>query len=589
MIERCLRWTAIAIAVAAIIDPEVTMNGRVRPRLALGVEGGASLDLPSSVGTSTRREIARTVVQQLARDLSSDFEFADIGDGSAAAVVVVGDRYPLGAGRLEGPISTISLSSPIAPNVRLAGIDAPRAVPPATAVRLATTVEATGVRGETTTVVVQAGGVEVGRTSHVWSADRETWRAEIDAVPVGAAPFTFAVVAEPVKNERTPLDNAGTVRVDLAPPVRVLVFEGRPSWASAFVRRSLEGDARFHVSQFGRLSPRAVVVSGEERTLSDAALERVDVVIAGGLDGVSAGEVERLDRFVRERGGALVLLPDSTASLSSVRERLSLPATRETLLERRGALAVAAPLTRIDASELIAAVSLAVDADVVARMPRSGDAVIWSVPLGEGRLFFSGALDAWRFRAEPQVEFDRFWRSAIAGLGLAARRPISVSVDGPEVRVELRDRRDATVSSASVVRQPDGKTAEQPIRLLPGSTAGEFFGTIGAVAGAAHNESIAVTATSNQSTEREIVRADPAVAGVPLEPSGPPLSLLASTHGGVDVGPDRIDRLERFLRLNAAGARTPMQRRPMRSVWWIVPFGAALSGEWWLRRRRGAR
>jgi hypothetical protein len=26
---------------------------------------------------------------------------------------------------------------------------------------------------------------------------------------------------------------------------------------------------------------------------------------------------------------------------------------------------------------------------------------------------------------------------------------------------------------------------------------------------------------------------------------------------------------------------------PMRSAWWIIPFALALSGEWWLRRRRG--
>ena len=29
--------------------------------------------------------------------------------------------------------------------------------------------------------------------------------------------------------------------------------------------------------------------------------------------------------------------------------------------------------------------------------------------------------------------------------------------------------------------------------------------------------------------------------------------------------------------------------RPMRSAWWMVPFGLALAGEWWIRRRRGLR
>jgi hypothetical protein len=42
----------------------------------------------------------------------------------------------------------------------------------------------------------------------------------------------------------------------------------------------------------------------------------------------------------------------------------------------------------------------------------------------------------------------------------------------------------------------------------------------------------------------------------------------------------------------AAAVDPPAERRvihPMRSPWWIVPFGLALGGEWWLRRRRGGR
>jgi hypothetical protein len=68
-----------------------------------------------------------------------------------------------------------------------------------------------------------------------------------------------------------------------------------------------------------------------------------------------------------------------------------------------------------------------------------------------------------------------------------------------------------------------------------------------------------------------------------------PLSLLATSRGGIDVSPDRLADLEAYLRreISAPPVRTTIH--PMRSVWWIVPFAASLSAEWWLRRRKGRR
>jgi hypothetical protein len=69
----------------------------------------------------------------------------------------------------------------------------------------------------------------------------------------------------------------------------------------------------------------------------------------------------------------------------------------------------------------------------------------------------------------------------------------------------------------------------------------------------------------------------------------PAMQELAARTGGlfidrVDVGPLANSWLE------ARGAeRRPEPRYPMRSWWWVVPFIACLSGEWWLRRRAGLR
>jgi hypothetical protein len=580
MIEQLLRWTAITIAVAAIVDPAVTVAGHVRPRLAIAVEGGSSsLDLPYAAGRLTRRDVARGVVQQLTRDLAAEFELVDGADPSATATVIVGDRYPVDIGS-SAAVSTVSLSTPatlITPNVRVLNVHAPAAVPPATAIRIEATIEGAGEKGATTTVVVQTGGFEVGRATHTWQSDRETWSAGIDVVPVGAAPFTFLIAVEPLPNERTPIDNAATVRVPVAAAMHVLVFEARPSWAAAFVRRALEGDPRFTVSELGRMSPTAVVVSGEDRSLSDTALDASDVLIVGGLDALTQDELARIDRFLRARGGALVLLPDASAGIAPLRARFALPKMKELLLERHAALATQAPLPRIDASELSAADAMPADAEIVARMTGSGEPIVWTAPRGAGRLMFSGAMDAWRFRAEPQVEFDRFWRSAIAGLALAARRPISITVTPGQMFVELRD------------RFPNAAKVSGSARLFPDSGLGEFSGRLDTTTGASRDKEVVVSVSNSGTTREQRAPAEPLVSGLLVDPPGPPLALLSATHAGIDVAPERLAVLERFLRSIVAGPPAPIERRPMRSIWWMLPFAACLSAEWWLRRRRGLR
>ena len=68
-----------------------------------------------------------------------------------------------------------------------------------------------------------------------------------------------------------------------------------------------------------------------------------------------------------------------------------------------------------------------------------------------------------------------------------------------------------------------------------------------------------------------------------------PLSMLSASHGGIDVTPDRVAEVVRFVRDNVQPPRAPLEHHPMRSVWWMVPFAACVSGEWWLRRRQGKR
>jgi hypothetical protein len=56
--------------------------------------------------------------------------------------------------------------------------------------------------------------------------------------------------------------------------------------------------------------------------------------------------------------------------------------------------------------------------------------------------------------------------------------------------------------------------------------------------------------------------------------------MLASSHRGIDVSPDRIAEVERFVRSAVSPPRATFVGHPMRSVWWVVPFAACLSVEW---------
>jgi hypothetical protein len=65
------------------------------------------------------------------------------------------------------------------------------------------------------------------------------------------------------------------------------------------------------------------------------------------------------------------------------------------------------------------------------------------------------------------------------------------------------------------------------------------------------------------------------------------LSAWARATGGDTLPADAIDAMPATIARLAAGAGTPARWHPMRSPWWLLVLGLALSAEWALRRRRG--
>jgi hypothetical protein len=449
-------------------------------------------------------------------------------------------------------------------------------------------VDHAGGGGATSSIAITSSGVEVGRATHAWAGQGDRWHAEIDVVPVGAAPFRFHVELSSAANQ--PGDAADVVVDERRDPLRLLVYEARPSWIGTFVRRALESDARFRVSAVGVVSRGIAVKAGEPTPLAGAALADFSAVLVGGIDRLTGPEATALDRFMRERGGAVALIPDSPDDLrgAPVRALTGDLQPRETLLERHAALTTRPPLPRLDGSEILA-LRPGDEGQTLARMSGAGGAgapVIVTMPRGDGELLVSGALDAWRFRAEPGVEFDAFWRSAIAGLALGAPEDIELDVSprlvapGETAHVTARVRRPLAGTAIAGALMSGNQ-----IRLWPDATPGVFSGQFTAPpTTGAHTIRVAIDAPVPHSATRAFVvaRGERAEA-----PSPVPLRLLAASRGGIDVGPADLPRLARSLRENVDADATREAEHPMRSIGWLAPFALCLSGEWWLRRRRG--
>jgi hypothetical protein len=585
MIALTLRSMAVAIAVAAVIDPPLTMAARGRPRVALHVNDDGSI--PS---------IARATVETLARDLQSDFEVVSGRDDEAAAAVFIGAGYPDVPPPETQRVFTVT-TAPAAgeADVRVSRVRAPKEVPRGTLIHIEADVDAFNAGGATSTMTVRAGqtGVEVARATHAWTSASERWRMFADVTPLDLPPWRLRVEVSSVPGERATSDNAADVMVGAAEPLRVLVYEPRPSWPGTFVRRALENDSRFEVGSMSYPSRGIQVTAGGAEPLQSIALDRVRAIVVAGLDRLTAGDARVLERFMRQREGPVVLLPDSRNDLRTAAQWITMPAATEVLLEKAARLSTEPPLPSLAASEMLT-FGGAPAQQVLARATGSNAPVVALMPYGGGRLLVSGALDAWRFRADDNAAFDRFWQAAIAGAAMAATPAVDVQVvpqvvaPGERAEVFVRVRRAALdVAHADVLRVSSTLSSGEPIRMWPESAPDTYRGSFVAprAAGGGRLE-VAVSGIAAATTTAAFVVAPGARTA---RPARPPIALLAGSRGGIDVTPDKVSELEARLRRDITSPPARVERHPMRSAWWLAPFVACLSGEWWIRRRRALR
>ncbi len=558
LVRATLRAVAIAIAIAALIDPAFSSN---TPKVSPVVVVHLTSNEPDAVDRGLRSRLdGRELIMRAAAGnrlpCALDEHCVVVADGSIDVDWNADVR----------PVSLISIPQGGQPNVtiRSAVLSGGHAAA-AGAARIE--LSGQGVEGKRTEVRIVDGGAVVGLATHQWSA-ASTATIDVAWWPIGLGARALRIEAMPVDGETTVVDNhldAGITISGARTPV--LVFDARPSWSSTFVRRALEDDARFTVGYRSRIAP-ALSTGTANGKLDAASLDVVPLVIVGGPEALTSEEVALLERYVRVRGGTLVLLPEQRVSGAS--SRLFAGEWTEHLTAKVEAIG---PLR---ATEVLRTDATAVTTSVIARSGPS--AAIVSAPAGEGRIVVSGAMDAWRYRHLDTGAFDRFWRSvaaqgAAAGLGLSMRFDRAIASAGSRARFTLRDRRfePPSTSEASVVSRCNNGAATT-VRVWPSGIVGEFAGelpaaaigecTVEATVGDRQvSAAIAIVDRPSRGAERTLTKLERqardsggAVASVGKE---------AAIASAIDAAPPTMSRV--------------VSVHPMRAPWWILPFAGCLS------------
>jgi hypothetical protein len=320
-------------------------------------------------------------------------------------------------------------------------------------------------------------------------------------------------------------------------------------------------------------------------------------IVVGAPDQLSEGDLNGLESFMRRRGGRVVLLLEgrSNAALDRVSGATDWKAAQ---------LAAPAPIT--DAAKL--EVLRAREMFWPSRLPSAASVhgfhtardstqkpIVWSVPVGAGRLVVSGAIDSWHYRGTgpDSSGFDAFWSSMIGGQSIAAPAALELRISpslvepGEEAKVRVTVR-DAFLSereqvSARVRASLISDRDSIPIRLWPGASPGVFTGV--------------VVAPRNPGTYRFNVQSGPERTSAPLvvdsavkrpgRDESDLVNAFVSSRGGVAIEENDLDRLPSLISSAVASVSRVERWHPMRSPWWIVAFALLLGAEWWWRRRHG--
>jgi hypothetical protein len=564
-VSRALRGVAVAVALAALIDPALDRHHRepIRVGVRVATTGAAPEAEAALARVAEQLGTGAVIVREIAGTESPWCADVDV------CAVLSDDTSPIGG----WPARAVQ-----AARLRPAGpmrVVAARALPGHAGEFAEAVIAVSGGReGESADIVIEDRGVEVGRVSHTRTGQSVDRDVTVPWWPRGVGARTVVVRLKDAGGSAVP--PAAMLADTTEAPADVLVWEARPSWTGTFVRRTLQDDARLSVRAASQLAPGRVVGRGVDRRPDDAALRRALAVVVTGANALDSASVGRLERFARGGGVIVVALDEDPAG--PVRDLL--PAA---LAVRRRALDPVLVGGVIRAAELIGFAD-SPGAVPIARWPDDpgGAAVVVERPIGRGRVVVSGTLDAWRWRDGGHA-FDRFWQNVVVRATRAAVPALGLSWTsghgGSTVRVVSRDGVIAgTWPELRLAAVCDGVRTP----LAPQETAST--GTWIAAVPHATDGCVIEAATASAA----VSIAWPGMATVPAAaPEADRLDRIASASGGEVLPLDAL--VDRVAMLASTSARplVPAPWHPMRAWWWFVPFTAALGVEWWLRRRRG--
>jgi hypothetical protein len=554
-----LRVAVVLIAIAGAIDPAITTNRVGRANIAV---------VPADVRADS------SLADRVAEQLSKHSTVTRGAFGGADATVLVGDQLPGD----EREFSTPSFAVARNPGTTIESVHAPAVAPAASRVPVEGRVHVVGARGKDVELTLRAANIVVDRATTAVKSDDERIPIALSFVPPTSGAVPMTVSAQVAGSASASADLLLEARDDR---FSILFFDPRPSWMSTFVRRAVERDRRFVVTSRVVTSRNLSTDAGQPPARLDdlASLGLFDAVVVGAPESLTDADVSGLERFMRRRGGSVVLLLDHRASgpydrLTNVANWSSDSGSRALVIGDSGlrATSIAFPSRLGDVAHSIAS--------------SNGRAVVWRTSLGAGRLVVSGALDAWRFRDRAASGFDQFWQTVIGDAAAASVPAVSTHVAAntlrPGERTTLRVVvRDASLSDASTARA--SVSAPHAI-LAPSGAPGEFTGELRAPSDTGIHR-VAVTADGNRI---EI----PIHVGDVNRAMPDDRDLVAAwTHAnrGRVFAASALGDLSDAI----ADAIHPPARaetwHPMRSAWWIAAFALLASAEWWLRRRRGLR
>ena len=589
-----LRAIAAGIAVFGVIDPAMTRAQRPPLDVDLAVPrdeaDAAATPSPNAANDDARRRLVRELRAAVAGDVRLRTRDFGAGEPLPCAVdvpcVVVTDAVvaPRGGLARQRPLITLPLVMAATPGlVSIEDVVVPAAHVDGSATA-SVTLAATGAEGRETRLEIRDGDVPVGATQHTWTGESPA-TLSVPWWPTRAGRRVLSVTATTTGIGGVAQTTGAVADVEVSEAAwPVLVVEFRPSWAATFVRRALDADARFVVDAHAVLAPGVTTARGRIG-LDDQRVAAAKVVVAGGLEALTERDVARFERFVAERGGALVLVPDAPVAGPAAR---LLPGRWRLRLDREPAGA-----DGLQASEWLLASDLAAGDLVLAA---HGDApAIVSRPIGEGRLIVVGALDAWRYRAtlapNPAAAppFTTFWRGLLADLARGTGAAVDVRVshvagDG-DATVDVQARSVEPRATWRASARLGCGDEDVVLRLWPQPRTGHFRAW---APWPAPGVTCEVTAAVDGIGDARAALNAPAATRAEAQRIADRLRAVAVRTGGINAAPGDVHAVAQAL----AALRPPpvaMPWWPMRAWWWGMVVALALGGEWWLRRRSGAR